>query len=167
MASRQSPHQRTLAASAALFVLAAIFAAPALAATSSRIPCSEAVEATLNVAVNTLITETVGHNSPAPSIIDETGLDESSVISSASLLAPRAEEAIREAFEEIDSAELGSSNTALPDAKLRLPIVGTESKAESTQTDDKEVVSGMNTKLPGISDEDMTRYKKQMFRRDI
>jgi len=167
MASRQSSHQRTFAAKAACFVLAAILAAPSLAATSSRIPCSEAVEATLNVAVNTLITETVGHNPPAALIIDESGLEEHSVVSSASFLAPRAEEAIREAFEEIDSAEGKSSDAALSDAIPSLPIAGTESKAEPAKTNDKEVVSGMNTKLPGISDEDMTRYKKQMFRRDI
>ena len=168
MAKRQSStQQRTLAANAALFVLAAIFAAPALAATSSRIPCSEIPEATLDVAVNALITETVAHNIPAPSIIDKSAIDDISVVSSRNLLAPRAEEAIREAFEEIDSARIKSSDAGLSESLMTAPIAGSESKAEATETQDKEVVSGMNTKLPGVSDVAMLRYKKQMFRRDI
>jgi hypothetical protein len=169
MADRHiSPKQhRTLAANAALFVVAAIVAAPALAATSSRIPCSEAVEVTLNIAVASLITETVGHNIPAPSITGESSIDEISVVSSTSLLVPRAEEAIRDAFAESDSATVDSPVTELSNAVLSPPMAGTESKAETAETDDNETAPGMNTKLPGISDDAMLRYKKQMFRRDI
>ena len=169
MADRQvSPKQhRTLAASAAVFVLAAIVAAPALAATSSRIPCSKAFEVTLNTAVASLITETVGHNIPAPTITGESPIDEISVVSSTSLLAPRAEEAIRDAFAESDSATMDSPVTELPNTAQAPPMVGTESKAETTEADEGKTVSGMNTKLPGISDDAMLRYKKQMFRRDI
>jgi len=169
MADRQvSPkQQRTLAANAAFFVLAAIFAAPALAATSSRIPCSEAVEVTLNVAFETLVTETVGHNVPAPSILGESSIDETSVVLSTSVLAPRAEEAIRDAFAESDSATVDSPVTVLADAALAPPMAGAKPKAETTEGDEDEAVSGMNTILPGISDDAMSRYKKQMFRRDI
>jgi hypothetical protein len=46
-------------------------------------------------------------------------------------------------------------------------MAGTKPKAETTETEGDESVSGMNTKLPGISDDAMLRYKKQMFRRDI
>ena len=168
MADRQvSPKQRRkLAADAAFFVLATIVATPALAATSSRIPCSEAVEVTLNVAVASLITENVGHTVPAASITGESSIVEISTISSTSLLAPRAEEAIRDAFAESDSATIDSPVAELPNAALP-PMAGTESKAETTEANDDETVSGMNTKLPGISDDAMLRYKKQMFRRDI
>jgi hypothetical protein len=83
------------------------------------------------------------------------------------LLAPRAEEAIREAFKEVDSATLHSSDTDLSDAALTPPMAGAESKAETVEAENKGVVSGMNTKLPGVSDDAMSRYKKQMFRRDI
>jgi hypothetical protein len=169
MADRDSSTnpQRKITAKAGFFVLTAIFATPALAATSSRIPCSEGVEATLNVAISTLITETVGHKVPKPSIIKDALSDGVSVVSSASLLGPRAEEAIRAAFEEVDSAELRSSDTDPSESVLTPPMAGTKSKLEATQTDDKGVVSGMNTKLPGVSDDAMARYKKQMFRRDI
>jgi hypothetical protein len=169
MADRQVPpkQQGTFAANAAFFVLAAICTAPALAATSSRIPCSEAVEVTLNVAFETLFTETVGHNVPAPSILGGSSIDEISVVSSISVLVPRAEEAIRDAFAEIDSATVNSPATGLSNAALAPPMAGTEPKAETTEAEEDETVSGMNTKLPGISDDAMSRYKKQMFRRDI
>lgn len=169
MADRQvSPkQQRTLAANAAFFVLAATFAAPALAATSSRIPCSEAVEVTLNVTFESLFTKTVGHNVLAPSILGKSPIDEISVVSTTSVLVPRAEEAIRDAFAEADSATVNSPVTDLSNAVLVPPMAGTKPKAETTETEGDESVSGMNTKLPGISDDAMSRYKKQMFRRDI
>ena len=71
-------------------------------------------------------------------------------VSSASLLAPRAEAAIRDAFEDSDlSAELPPSETTVKSDTQVFPI------------------REMNTKLPGISDVASSRYKKQMFRRDI
>ncbi len=47
-------------------------------------------------------------------------------------------------------------------------MAGTEAKPEPA-TDNEGAVpdSGMNTQLPGVSDEDFLRYKKQMYRRDI
>jgi len=169
MADRQIPpnKQNSVAANAAFFVLAAIFATPALAATSSRIPCSEAVEVTLTVAVETLITETAGHNVPAPPVVSESSKDQVSVVSTTSLLAPRAAEAIRDAFAESDNAAIGSQSTDLSKSALNPPMAGTESKSEAADADDENSVSRMKTKLPGVSDAALSRYKKQMFRRDI
>jgi hypothetical protein len=165
MTDRQIPpkQRNSVAADAAFFVLVAIFASPALAATSSQIPCSDSVEVTLTVAVESLITETVGHNVPAPSIIRESSEDGVSVVSTTSLLAPRAEEAIRDAFAQSDSAAISSQSTDLSKSGLNPPMAGTE----SADDDDDESVPRMNTKLPGVSDVAMSRYKKQMFRRDI
>jgi hypothetical protein len=126
---------------AVLVAVVAICSAPALAATTSRIPCSEAVEATLTVLVDDLIAEVVSHDVPAPSINDARAIDEIEVVSSTSLLAPRAEAAIRDAFDESDRISIDS-------------LV-------------EEPVSGMKTKLPGTSDDDLSRYRKQMYRRDI
>jgi hypothetical protein len=169
MADRETSakQHRTITANAAFFVLTAVFAVPALAATSGRIPCSEGVEATLTVTANSLITQTVGHNIPKPTVIKESSIGDISIVSSTSLLAPRAEEAIREAFEEVDSARAHSSDTDLSEAVLTAPMAGTESKSDTTDVQNKAVISGMNTKLPGVSDDAMLRYKKQMFRRDI
>ena len=73
---------------------------------------------------------------------------EIAVVSSTSLLAPRAEAAIRDVFSESDSASIDSSNAALPKAMLTPPMAGTESKPQTTTDEDgEEPVSGMNTKL--------------------
>lgn len=150
-------HQNTFTASAALIVLAGIFTAPALAATSTRIDCpEEATKATLDVPVHILTTELVSNNIPTePSADDKTiaELDEIETASSNSLLAPQAAAAIRDAFK--------LSHTP--------PMAGTAAKPEPATDDDKSTLpdSGMNTELPGVSDEDFLRYKKQMYRRDI
>lgn len=169
MTDRQIPptQQNSVAAETAFLVLVAIFASPALAATGSQIPCSDSSEVTLTVAVESLITETVGHNVPAPSIIREPSEDGVAVVLPTSLLTPRAEEAIRDAFAESDSAAINPQSTDLSKSGLNPPMAGTESKSESVDDDDDESVSRMNTKLPGVSDAAMSRYKKQMFRQDI
>jgi len=169
MADRQITPEldKTLANKAAVLMLAVIFAAPTLAATNSRIPCSEADEATLNVAVNALITAAVSHDLPISSADDATPNDEIEVVSSTNLLAPRAAAAIRDAFAESDNAELKSSDTAPSRTVLTPPVAGMKPGAETRDDKGKVPVSGMNTKLPGISDEALSRYKKQMYRRDI
>lgn len=168
MADRQlTPNLgKTLAGKAGLFVVAAIFTVPALAATGSRIPCSEAVEATLTVSDKVLITEAVSHDLPAPEIEDDTSINEIETISSSSLLAPRAEAAIRDAFEEIDSSSQESA-TDLSKTALTPPIAGTTTEVETAREKSEGPARGMNTKLPGISDDALLRYKKQMYRRDI
>ena len=139
---RYKTNQRnTFAAGAAVFVIAGICTAPALAATSSQIDCpEEATKATLDVPARLLTTDLVS-------------LDEIEIAPSSSLLAPRASAAIRNAFI--------SSHTP--------PLVGADAKPVSASEDDESTVPdpGMNTKLPGVSDEDLLRYKKQMYRRDI
>ena len=133
--------RNTFAAGAAFFLVAGICTAPALAATSSQIDCSEeATKATLEVPARLLAANLVSHDkteSPLPS----------------SLLAPRASAAIRNAFI--------LSHTP--------PMAGTDAKPVSASEDDESTVpdSGMNTELPGVSDEYLVRFKKQMYRRDI
>ena len=155
---RYKPNQRnTFAAGAAFFVMAGICTAPALAATSARIDCpEEATKATLDVPAHLLAADLVSRNVPAASIPDEkttAEIDEIEIAPSSSLLAPQANAAIRNAFI--------SSHTP--------PMAGTDAKPVSASEDDESTVpdSGMNTELPGVSDEDLLRYKKQMYRRDI
>ncbi len=154
---RKPKQQNTFAASAALIVLAGICAAPALAATSTRIDCpDQATKATLDVPVHILTTELVSNSIPAEAHANDktiVELEDIETASSNSLLAPRAAAAIRDAFR--------LSNTP--------PMAGTDSKPEPVTDDDKSVLpeSGLNTELPGVSDEDFSRYKKQMYRRDI
>ena len=153
----RSIQRNTFAAGAAVFVMAGICTAPALAATSAQIDCpEEATRATLDVPAHFLATDFVSRSVPAASITDEnisTEIDEAEIAPSSSLLAPRAAAAIRNAFI--------SSHTP--------PMAGTDSKAVSEPEDDESTLpdSGLNTELPGVSDEELARYKKQMYRRDI
>lgn len=152
MANQQS----VLAAGTALMLLAGIFTAPALAATQAQLPCLDATEATLEVPAQILGTEFANNEIPSVSFSDDETISEISEIgfaSSSSLLAPRAEAAIRDAF--------SAPHTA--------PIAGTEAKPEDESDDDENADTDleMNAKLPGISDDDFLRYKKQMYRRDI
>lgn len=139
---RYKTNQRNnFAAGAAFFVMAGIYTAPALAATSARIGCpEEATKATLDVPAHLLTTNLVSH-------------DKVEIAPASSLLAPRASAAIRNAFI--------SSHTP--------PLVGADAKPVSASEDDESTMpdSRMNTELPGVSDEDLARFRKQMYRRDI
>ncbi len=170
MTDRQTApkQQKSIPASAVFFVMAAIFAAPALAATSIRVPCKDISAPTLDVSLDALITAVVSHDIAVSAAKDDDSVDDIEMISSASLLAPRAEAAIRDAFEGSESAPVVAAGTDLVDAVLTPPMAGAESQTEAADEDDvQQPESGMNTRLPGVSDDAMSRYKKQMFRRDI
>ncbi|MCJ7590385.1 MAG: hypothetical protein MUO51_03435 [Woeseiaceae bacterium] len=114
--------------------------------------------ANLEIPVPSLVTQQVSNDVPA---------------SSMSLLAPRAEAAIREAFNEGDSAA-NSPASNLTKATLAPPMAGTAAKPIATSSDDDDnsntsvgPVLEMNARLPGVSDDTLSRYKKQMYRRDI
>ena len=139
--------RNTFAAGAAIFVMAGVCTAPALAANTARVDCpEETTKATLDVSARLLATNGVSHSLP------DTEIDEIEATPS-SLLAPRAAEAIRNAFM--------SSHTP--------PMIGADTKPASASESDESTVpdAEMNTELPGVSDEDLLRYKKQMYRRDI
>jgi hypothetical protein len=170
MADRHSTpkQQTTFAANAALFVIVAMFAAPALATTKSLVPCSDATAVDLEIPAQVLITEVVNHDIPVSSIKTDTSIDDIESVSSTSFLVPRAEAAIRNAFEQSDSASSNSSVLNQTNALLTPPMAGTDTKTESTDDEKQQVPeSGMNTKLHGVSDDDSSRFKKQMYRRDI
>lgn len=144
----KSNQRNTFAAGAVFFVMAGICTAPALAANSTRVDCpEEATKATLDVSAQLLATDLVSHSVP------EAKIDEVEATPSSSLLAPMAAEAIKNAFI--------LSHTP--------PMAGTEAKPASTSEDEDSTVPdlGMNTELPGVSEEELLRYKKQMYRRDI
>ena len=176
MGNRHSmPYQpRAAAARSALFAAAALLAVPALATTTGEMPCPYTAKATLDIAATKLVTRIVitendeSEPAAAPDIEVET--------ISIRLLAPRAEAAIREAFNESgrqkpsDTAGVALTETIVaPLEAIDTPIAGTETKAvlPLKNRDKLPPVSEMNTRLPGVSDDDLSRYKKQMYRRDI
>jgi hypothetical protein len=154
MANRQTtPHQ---VKTVALCLIAAVLSAPAIAAPSRWVPCSEVAQANLEVPVRALIIQRVSNDVP---------------VSSMSFLAPRAEAAIRDAFRKSDSA-LAPATINLAKATPGTPMTEAESKPiASTNEDDSDNSVGpireLNTRLPGVSDDTLSRYKKQMYRRDI
>ena len=137
------------AASAALLVLLGTLAPPANAASTAQLPCPASDAATLNVQVDQLAATLVSLNTAAAAVTDD-DTDDSNISTSQHLLAPLAEAAIKDAFE-------------------RSEAVVTSSKPDVSAEDHKETNSDsdMNTRLPGISDAEFSRYKKQMYRRDI
>jgi hypothetical protein len=161
--------RNTVALSTVFVVLAAIFSAPALASNINLIPCSKPASATLNVPTHVLAARVVNHDAPSSTIDNDTASIKVDVRSASGLLAPRAEAAIRHAFESSEMAVTDSSSTVSARLLQTPPMAGTDSKSEPTADEDShtEQESGMNTKLPGISDDDLVRYKKQMYRRDI
>lgn len=170
MAKRHDPrkHPDSFAASAAIFLTAALFSLPALASTTSSLPCPNS-RPSLDVSADELVTATVSHDVAYVAPDKSTAARLPATLTPASLLAPRAEAAIREAFRDNQTT---SENTAVIDlAKTTIatpPMAGTESEADKTEDDARmETPSGMTTRFPGVSDDDLSRFKKQMFRRDI
>ena len=134
------------AASAALFVMASCFALPAAGATPHQTLCPEADSPNLEVPVEALTTETVNHDLSI-SEIDEHEPAADVAEARTQILEPRARTAIQEAFSEIEVVSDDVEADEVADEEVAPPVI--------------------NTRLPGISEERMDRYKRQMYRRDI
>lgn len=159
---RKAPRNSSFAASTMLLMSLGVFAGPAVAATSDQLPCDQSTAPTLRIERNELVSTVISHNASVDSESTHTE-------NSRNFLTPRAEAAIRDAFKKSDAVDVTPSSTDVASATLPSPLVGTSSKPAASEEADRDVdtESAMNTKLPGISDEDLVRYKKQMYRRDI
>lgn len=162
--------RNALAASAATLLLSAGYTVPAIAAATNQIDCPATEEANLAVPAKQLAAQLVNHE-PSVVIIDNSSpVDDVQILSLTQLLTPLAEAAIREAFQELDAPDTLSN---LPDMMPVTPVSSPLADIDTATEDEEEVreetrkESGMNTKLPGVSDSEFSRYQKQMFRRDI
>ncbi len=160
---------RTVVARAALFTAAAFLAVPALATVTDEIPCPYTAEATLDVPAANFVTTIVITESVSANISATRDIEIETV--SVSLLAPRAEAAIREAFS-VSSKEQPALTTrvGLTEIAATPPMAGTEPQSKLPLKNGDELpppATDMNTRLPGVSSDDLSRYKKQMYRRDI
>ena len=152
----QPQNQSSIVAAAAFFVLVAMVDL-ALAASEKQIPCpNETLSTDLESSVQALVTHLASNDISGPST---------------SLLAPLAEAAIREAFNEADSSiELSNSSiikTAVAPTMVEVETSPIASPSDESHTSSSGPVPDMNTRLPGVSDEALSRYKKLMYRRDI
>ena len=141
--------------SATIVLLGSFLTLPASAATPHHILCSEADGPTLEVAVESLTATNVNHEIPATTLpLTEHNAGEESgnidaIVDEVELLAPRAKAVIRDAFND--------------------RLVETSTDESEADEDESEAVAPrvMHTRLPGVSDEKLSQYKRQMFRRDI
>ena len=146
MTGRQSmPGQgRYFAAAAAIALVVALHAGPAVAASSTPVKCDDIADITLDIAASDLKAHIVSHEIDAKGVENEKSVDESDALSSTHYLAPRVEAVLRKVFKK---------DTATPVADR--PIADSDKQPE------------MNTRIPGISDDELARHKRQMYRKDI
>lgn len=141
------------ASSAVLLLAGCLFTLPALGATPHHVLCSESDSPTLDVHVEALTAEIVSHDLSAKPLKEDSAVEETKVVLNTPILEPRAREAIREAFRD----ELLKTSTE---------EVQVESDSEDVEIEE-EPPRVMNTQLPGVTQEKLERYKRQMYRRDI
>ncbi len=106
----------------------------------------------------------------AADLADETEVLADRASSSPALfLVPRAEAAIREAFEVTQSAAENSPDEESAQTVATSPMAKTKSPADATDINESQTEAplGMNARLPGVSEKDLLLFKKQMYRKDI
>lgn len=136
----------------ALLLTGCLFALPAFGATPHHVLCSESDSPTLDVHIESLTTENISHNLAAKPIEKNERVEETEVVLNTPILEPRARQAIRKAF--------------------RDELIETSADEIQVESDDdveieEEPARVMNTQLPGVTQEKLERYKRQMYRRDI
>lgn len=138
---------------ATLLLLACLLSAPAFAATPHHILCSESDSPTLYVPIESLTTEVISHDLSAKPIEVDDAIKNTDIVINTPILEPRARQAIRKAFRD----EL--IETAADEIEV-------EAKSDDAEIDEQPP-RVMNTRLPGVTQEKLERYKRQMYRRDI
>ena len=92
------------------------------------------------------------------------------------LTAPRVETILREIFDESvpeDHEAAAATPISSPHAASLAELTAPGLREKSRNIDDAEIredkraVSGVNTRVPGVSEDDLSRYRRQMFRTDI
>ncbi len=151
MAGRQTApgNGKVFAANAVTLLLAACFATPVIASPNVEIGCDDLADATLEIPVHKLNAEIVNHDLDAR---DGDRLDAAESLSPANHLTPRAAATLREAF----------SERARPLAEAATPA-GDDGVDDSAREEPPE----MNTRVPGVTDSELARYRRQMYRIDI
>ena len=132
--------QANLAALAASLALATGFVAAAHAAPVHETLCNDKGDATLEVSESELSFTLINHE-----IEDQEAAEKVDALSAEHALRPRAVATIREVFADSD-------DEAEP------------AKTEQSDADDTVI---MNTRVPGFSDDELARFKRQMYRKDI
>ncbi len=163
-----------IGASAAALLLS-FYCAPLLAATS--LPCDKAAKQPDTLEVRKLditnpdLTIAVTDHGLSPSVVIESIASEQRLARrfSTPAIAPRANAILKQIFDEsysaaeLDELQPATASDAKSIAELAPPPAPAEPAAES---DDAELPA-LDADLPGVSEEETLRYRRQMFRTDI
>ena len=151
MGERQTkPRHGLPTAAAAALLAAACYLTTAHAAPGIDPLCDDVAEATLEVEIRELKSGMARQDPDASPQHAPTAPDRHSIVTRTNFLAPRARDAAREAFEDV-LAEATPSSAA-------------ETTVETLDTDDRPM---MSTRIPGLTDDELARYRRQMYRTDI
>ncbi len=144
MAARQS--LPTQGSNAAALLLAALMAAPAFAASEIDSQCEQLAGPSLEIAAHEFKAEIVSHD------VESDSKDASDAEAPAPYLAPQVEATLRRAFED--------SGRPLVESP---PDNGDDAIVESADGEERV----MKTRVPGVTDSELERYRRQMYRIDI
>lgn len=136
------------AASAAILLLAAWQTGPAFASANSAEICDDASTPSFQVSGSQLEAINVSNAIDANGVEITKSSNDADELAPTHYLSPRAEAALRKVFEK--------TSTPFADSPV----------AETPLADDDQQPA-VKTRVPGVSDNDLARYKRHMYRRDI
>ncbi|MDJ0750397.1 MAG: hypothetical protein QNJ11_13000 [Woeseiaceae bacterium] len=134
----ETPKQGNTAASLALVLLTCGFAVPVLAASDHDVFCDDHREATLDISAAELTAKPVSHE------LETENSKNTETVSADQLLKPRFDATVRKVFTDEESEE--------------------ELQETDAEVDDP---AALRIRVPGVTDEELVRFKRQMYRRDI
>lgn len=142
------------------------FSLPAFANSPIVLPCPSSTEVTLEIPASQLAAIAVAHDVSIAALDDIASKTVEDAIAPSEFLSPRAEDAVRAVFDENTKSRRETRSLLIPIRKTDNATIiksDTDAPIETQPTGDRL----MHTRLPGVSDDELSRYKKQMFRRDI
>ena len=135
----------TQGSNAAALLLAALMAAPAFAASEIDSQCDQVAGPSLDIPLHEFNAEIVSHE------VEADTSENDAADTPAQYLAPQVEATLRRAFED-------------PVRPLVEPAPENEEDAIVESTGEDRV---MKTRVPGVTDTELERYRRQMYRIDI
>lgn len=180
MQDRQEPTRAAIRGAGTAAWLLVFCCAPAFSA-GPDVLCAQStsVNISLDVPVDDLVINFIDLGS-ASSIPDEDSLpgtlDDLASRAPSVSTAPRVERILREIFDEsvpedheATDATPSSSPNAAPLAELTAPVLREKSRDidESRMRDAENDVTGVTSSIPGLSEDELARYRRQMLRTDI
>lgn len=139
---------RLLGACLATWLLASSLGSAALASSSVPPSCEDEASIALKIPASQLLAADVSHEFDEKNAADQRAVDGEDRIAPARFLTPEAKAALRRVFDETDETVA-------------------EPQADEEAAADSDKPPMIKTRVPGITDGQLARYKRHMYRRDI